>query len=92
MVYPNSSSVGDLKWGVILSNHSVCVLSNDSELCDLKMRLFAAPGQFSVRGSCKNAKDPLVPLLGAWSPCVVPAASPTHHAVGELGFVAPFLL
>lgn len=70
MAYPNDSSAGDWKWGVILLNHLVCVLSNYSELHDLKMRLFAAPGQFSVRGSCKNAKDPLVPLLGPWSPWV----------------------
>lgn len=37
-------------------------------LCDLEMRLFVPWGRLGVRGSHKNAKDPLVLLHGARSP------------------------
>lgn len=82
-VYPNGSSAGDWKWGVMLYNHLGCVLTKGSELCDLKMRLRAARGQFTVRGLCKNAKDPLVlPPLEPGASAWVPAASPTRRGVG----------
>lgn len=68
------------------------VLSNHSELGDLKKGILAAPGPFSVGGSWKNTKDPLVPLLGAQSPVWVPAVSSSYHGVGETGSAAPFLL
>lgn len=67
------------------------VLSYHSELGDLKRRIIAAPGQFSVGGLCKNTKDPLVPSLEPRAPAWVPILLPPCCGRGRLCSSLPAL-